>query len=119
MGRMSRNKGKAGERELSRVLRKLYPQLKDQIRRGQQYNGADGSADVIGIPGLHIECKRTEKLNLYKALDQAEDDCPNDQIPVVAHRRNLQPWVLILPLDKLTEFVRVLAQQETGEYDNV
>jgi len=119
MGRMSRNKGKAGERELSRVLRKLYPQLKDQIRRGQQYNGADGSADVIGIPGLHIECKRTEKLNLYKALDQAEDDCPKGQIPVVAHRRNLQPWVLILPLDKLTEFVRVLAQQETGEHDNV
>ena len=119
MGRMSRTKGKVGERELSRVLRKLYPQLKDQIRRGQQYNGADGSADVIGIPGLHIECKRTEKLNLYKALDQAEDDCPKDQIPVVAHRRNLQPWVLILPLDKLTEFVRVLAQQETGEHDNV
>lgn len=56
----SRNKGAAGERELAKVL-KGYGY---DCRRGQQYCGANGDEDVVGLPGLHIECKRVERLNL-------------------------------------------------------
>ena len=40
----SRTKGKAGELELSKVL-KTYGY---DTRRGQQYCGANGDADVVG-----------------------------------------------------------------------
>ena len=34
----------------------------EDARRGQQYCGANGDADVVGLEGVHIECKRVEKL---------------------------------------------------------
>ena len=66
----SREKGKKGERELAGIL-KAHGY---KARRGQQYCGTSGEADVIGIPGVHIECKRAEALNLYTAMAQAVRD---------------------------------------------
>lgn len=54
----SREKGKRGERELAGELRRHGY----DARRGQQYCGANGDADVVGLSGLHIECKRVERL---------------------------------------------------------
>lgn len=54
----SNSKGKKGELELSKILREHGY----DTRRGQQYCGANGDADVIGLPYVHIECKRVEKL---------------------------------------------------------
>lgn len=68
----SREKGKRGERELAGELRRHGY----DARRGQQYCGANGDADVVGLPGLHIECKRVERLDLYAAMSQAEHDAP-------------------------------------------
>ena len=60
----SRRKGKEGELELAKKLREYgYG-----CRRGQQYSGANGDADVIGLPGIHIECKRVERLDLLAAM---------------------------------------------------
>ena len=70
MGKMSREKGKRGERELASKLREFGY----NARRGQQYCGANGDADVVGLPGMHIEVKRTERLHLYDALDQSKRD---------------------------------------------
>ena len=51
MGKAQRDKGKRGEIELAKVLRaEGY-----NTRRGQQYCGAAGNADVIGLSGIHIE----------------------------------------------------------------
>ena len=66
----SRAKGAAGERELAKILREHGY----DTRRGQQYSGANGDADVVGLPGIHIECKRVQALNLTKAMEQAERD---------------------------------------------
>ena len=71
MGRKSRDKGASGERELARELTRL---LGVEARRGCQYHGGPGSPDVAtDIPDVHIECKRTERLRLYEALEQAID----------------------------------------------
>jgi len=48
----------------------------------------------------HIECKRTEKLSLYKALEQAEDDAGDETPAVVFHRRNGKQWVVIMGGDE-------------------
>ena len=46
----SRQKGTAGERELARILRERGY----NTHRGQQYCGANGDADVVELPGIHI-----------------------------------------------------------------
>lgn len=88
MGKMQREKGKRGERELAGILRDYGY----NCRRGQQYCGTSGDADVIGLPDVHIEVKRVEDLRLRKALQQASRDARAGEIPVVMHRRNREPW---------------------------
>lgn len=57
-------------------------------RRGQQYCGANGDADVVGVRGLHLECKAVERLNLYDAMAQAKHDAREGELPVVVHKKN-------------------------------
>lgn len=97
----SREKGAAGERELAGILKKYGY----DCRRGQQYCGINGDTDVIGIPGLHIECKRVEKLNIDDALEQSIRDAKDGELPVVMHRKNRKPWKVTLELD---EFMKLL-----------
>ena len=89
MSKFSRDKGKRGEREVALILREHG----FEARRGQQYCGANGDADVVGVPGLHIEVKRTEKFRMYEALDQARNDAREDELPVVFTRKNNCDWV--------------------------
>lgn len=100
----SRNKGKRGELELAKFLKGFGY----DARRGQQYSGANGDADVIGVPGLHIECKRVESLNVEKALLQAENDAPEGQIPIVFHRRNGESWKVTLRADVFMRIYQVM-----------
>lgn len=116
----SREKGKVGERELVHAIKE---HLGLSTRRGQQFCGADGSADVVGMEGIHVECKRDEALNLYKAMLQAEGDSKGG-IPTVWHRKNRQPWMVTVKLVDLLEFVTrvkmlVEIEQESEEEDGV
>lgn len=91
----SREKGAAGERELARKLREYG----FDSRRGQQFCGSNGDADVIGLPGIHVECKRVERLNLYDAMAQAKSDARENEIPVVMHRKNRCEWLVTMTLE--------------------
>lgn len=91
----SRQKGARGERELAELLR-AYGY---DARRGQQYSGANGDADVTGIDGFHIECKRVEQLNIYKAMEQSERDAREGEIPIVCHRKDRKRWLVTIRFD--------------------
>ena len=80
----SREKGKRFER----LVAGLFRSIGYEARRGQQYCGANGDADVVGVPGIHIECKAVEKLNLYDAMSQAKADAREGELPVVIHKKN-------------------------------
>ena len=99
----SRAKGVRGEQSLARKLREYGY----DARRGQQYNGADGSADVLGLPGIHIECKRVERLNLEDAMAQSKRDAREGEIPTVFHRKNNCKWLVTLDLD---DFMRLYGE---------
>ena len=91
----SRAKGARGERELSSKLKEYGY----KTRRGQQFCGANGDADVVGLPGVHIECKRVEHLNLYNAIAQAKADAKNNEIPTIFHRKDNHEWLVTMSLD--------------------
>lgn len=98
----SRNKGAVGERELASKLTEYgFPS-----RRGQQFSGANGDADVVGLPGIHIECKRVEHLNLQEAYDQSRRDAREGEIPVVMHRKNNCRWLVTMSLEDWIDLYR-------------
>ena len=99
----SKQKGNAGEREIAKILREYGY---EESRRGVQYCGYNGDADVIGIPGLHLEVKRVEKLNLDKAYNQARRDAKEGEKPVVMHRKNRQEWKVTLSLEDFMEIFK-------------
>lgn len=92
----SKQKGARGERELSSKLKEYGY----KTRRGQQYCGANGDADVVGLPGIHIECKRVERLNIYDAISQAKADKKEDELGVVFHRKDRSEWLVTMTLDE-------------------
>ena len=104
MGRMSRQKGKRGEREAAAELGAI---LEVQARRGVQYQGGPDSPDVVleGV-AIHVEAKRVEALNLYAALEQATEDAPQGSTPLVWHRRNNKPSVVIVETLRLVDLAR-------------
>ena len=87
-------KGKRGERELAKKLKEYGY----DCRRGQQYSGIEGD-DVVGLDGIHIECKRVERLQLTDAMLQSRRDSKEDEIPVVMHRKNHEDWMVTMLLD--------------------
>ncbi len=96
IGRGSKIKGSNGELEVAALFKKNgYA-----ARRSSQFCGSSGDAQdvmVLDVPELHVEVKRTERLNLYEAMEQVErDNIKKRQIPVIFHRRNHQDWVCIV-----------------------
>jgi hypothetical protein len=68
-------------------------------RRGQQFSGANGDADVVGLQGIHIECKFTQRLNIEDAFAQARRDAKPEELPVVMHKKNFGEWMVTLSLE--------------------
>ena len=102
----SRAKGKRGELEAAAALRK---HLGIEARRGQQYHGGSDAPDLRhSLPGIHIEVKRVERLNLDQAMDQAQRESGSNT-PLVLHRRNRRPWLVTVRLEDLLAVARVLS----------
>lgn len=95
----SREKGKRGELEAAHELKRYGY----DARRGQQFAGINGDADVVGLPGIHLEIKRVEKLNIENAVDQAIRDAREGEKPAVMHRKNRRKWLVTMPFDEWIE----------------
>ena len=104
----SKQKGKTGELELARKLKEYGY----DANRSVQYNGKDGRADVLGLPSIHIECKRVERLNLYDAMEQAKRDAKNGDAPTVFHRKNRSNWLVTMELD---DFMKLYKEYEANQ----
>lgn len=96
LGKSSQAKGRAGEQELARLLR----QHGYEIERGGALSFGE-RPDLMGLPGVHIECKRCERLNLDAAMDQATRDSARfgDGSPAVFHRKNRRGWLVTMRLE--------------------
>ena len=95
MGKKSRDKGASFERLIASKLREYG----FETRRGQQYCGANGDADVIGLPNIHIECKAVEKMALYDWMAQSIHDAREGEYPAVFHKKNYHDILVTMRFD--------------------
>ena len=106
-GRMARNKGARGERELAAELTKLMGC--DHIRAAQR-NGKFGADVILHDPqddyGVHWECKRVEALNIQEAVNQAVTDAVGENVPAVGHRKNETEWLVTIRLSDIVNFAQ-------------
>ena len=108
----SKSKGKRGELELASKLR--YYGF-DGVHRSVQYNGKaeEGQPDLVGLTGIHIECKRVERLNVQEAMEQAVRDSKamdlpfhDYDMPAVFHRKNDSEWLVTMRLEDWVHLYR-------------
>jgi len=103
MARASQRKGATGERELAALLQEYgYP-----VERGGSLTFGE-VPDLVGLPGVHIEVKRVERLNVLEAYQQAVRDAERfqDGVPVLFHRRNRSPWLVTMEITDWLELYR-------------
>ncbi len=105
-----RNKGARFERDVAAMLREHGY---GDSRRGQQYCGANGDADVVGLPGIHIEAKHQEKLYPYDWMEQSKRDAKEGEIPIVIFKKNRQE---VLVQMRFEDFMKLY--KEGGTFGN-
>lgn len=93
----SKQKGARFERTLASKFREYGY----DARRTAQYCGNTGdAADVIGLPGLHIEAKHQETMRLYEWMSQAKRDSEGTgRLPAVFHKKNNAEILVTMTLD--------------------
>lgn len=108
----SKAKGARYERELAS---KFQEQGYD-ARRTAQYCGNTGDAsDVVGLPGIHVEAKHQEKMQLYDWMAQAVRDAEaggKGNLPAVFHRKNNADTLVTMRLD---DWFRLYREWEAGQ----
>lgn len=95
MGLMSRQKGKAGEREAASLIRDLTGwEVKRRVRQH------DGDSDLLGVPGWSVEIKRYAKAtrgDIQKWWAQAVAQA-SGAIPVLIYRLDRDEWRAVWPV---------------------
>ncbi len=104
MSAAQRRKGARGELE---VIELLHAHGWTAAHRNFG-SGSAGGGDVVGGPeGTVLEVKRHGgRLDLPCAVAQAEAAAGAHELPIVAHRRDGEPWRATLPLEDLLELLR-------------
>ena len=109
-GRSAQAKGRRAEIELAAYLQeKGYT----AAAPGAPLNYGK-EADITGVNGLHIECKRHEKIEVNKWYTQAAEDAERmqDGKPVVIFRQNRRQWMAVL---SLSDFLDLIGGAGNGE----
>lgn len=100
----------------ARFERLLASKFRDQgyeARRTAQYCGNTGdAADVIGLPGIHVEAKHQEQMRLYEWMSQAVRDSKGSyRLPAVFHKKNNAD---ILVTMRLEDWFTIYHEYEAG-----
>lgn len=90
----------------ARFERTLASRFRDygyDARRTAQYCGNTGDAsDVVGLPGIHIEAKHQERMQLYDWVAQAKRDAAANgkgNLPAVFHKKNNAEILVTMEFD--------------------
>lgn len=102
----SRRKGVRGELEfIKQHLRPFWPAA---CRNLDQFG--EDKRDCLNVAGCHFQIKRTERLDLWGAIAQAEGEAASTDLPVVAFRRNGSRWYCVVEASEFVDLVRFREQ---------
>lgn len=99
----SRRKGAKGELEF--IKQHLHPFWPDACRNLDQFK--DDKRDCLNVAGVHWQIKRTERLDLWAAIGQANSEAAATDLPVVAFRRNHSSWYCIVEASEMVALLRL------------
>ena len=106
-GKTPKRKGSGFEREIAKYLN-------EKLNINSYRTPMSGAiqnlrADLMGTPDLHVECKRTEKFQIYAALQQAEKARDKGTLVTVVNRRNQMKTGESLVVMRLDEWLQLYA----------
>ena len=106
--RSAKNKGKRLQNKIRDLILEKFDSLEpDDVR---SITMGDSGEDILLSPAARrlfpfsVECKNQEKLNIWGALEQAEDNSGN-HTPLVIFKRNRSKTYAVLEFDKLLELL--------------
>jgi hypothetical protein len=98
-----KSKGRRLQQRVARSVLARFPHLTedDVASTSMGANGEDVrlSPRARTVLPLSIECKCTERLNVWSALEQAQSNTPAGTTPCVVFSRNRSPTYAVLPWD--------------------
>lgn len=111
---MAVNSKQKGAR-FERLLASKFREHGYEARRTAQYCGNTGDAsDVVGLPGIHVEAKHQERMQLYEWMAQAIRDAEaggEGRLPAVFHKKNNAD---ILVTMRLEDFMNLYREWHSG-----
>jgi Holliday junction resolvase len=114
LGKRSRDKGAAGERELAIFLKPWFPDAKRGV--GQSQSG-DNQADIVGTAPLFIECKRRKRIAVIDYLKQCESAASGRGLPVVFMREDRGEWVAMVKAENFLQITSDLVLPQVDPID--
>ena len=106
--RSAKNKGKRLQNKIRDLILEKFDSLEpDDVR---SITMGDSGEDILLSPAARrlfpfsVECKNQEKLNIWGALEQAEDNSGN-HTPLVIFKRNRAKTYAVLEFDRLLELL--------------
>ena len=109
----AKQKGNKFERLIANMLNKKFG---TNVRRTPLSGGMSFKGDIIDIDQKSIlsrfsfECKNQEKLNIWKALEQCENDCERYKEPVVVFTRNYKTEYACMRFEDWMNLVKELEE---------
>jgi|TARA_R100000995_G_scaffold82901_1_gene57601 hypothetical protein len=106
--RSAKNKGKRLQNKVRDLILEKFQQLEEDDVRSTTMG--DSGEDVLLSPAARklfpfsVECKNQEKLNIWSALEQTENNS-NNHVPLLIFKRNRTKTYAVLEFDKLLELL--------------
>ena len=106
--RSAKNKGKRLQNKVRDLILEKFQQLEEDDVRSTTMG--DSGEDVLLSPAARklfpfsVECKNQEKLNIWSALEQTENNS-NNHVPLLIFKRNSTKTYAVLEFDKLLELL--------------
>ena len=100
MGAHSQQKGKRGELEVVRLLLPVFPECHRRPMGDETIR--DQGRDIVGAPGLCIQCQLADRPTPEKKLAEAVRAAKVDELPVAFTRRTGGQWMVTI---QATDFI--------------
>lgn len=103
-------KGRNLQNFVAKKLRELYDLTEADIKpavMGEKGRDIQLSKDAEQYIDFDIECKNTETLNVWKAIEQTNSNTQKNREPLLVVKKNRDPPYAVIKFDKLLDLLHI------------